>query len=156
MNKPEEFWARVDVRGFNECWEWQGCRHPIDGRGRLRWRGEETYAHRLAFELATGRKLVNHGLHTCDNPPCCNPSHVRDGTQADNMIDMQTKGRARGGTRAYRGEEHHNSYLGELKVRQIRDLCRFGFTQRLVAVAFHTTQATVQRIASRKVWRHVE
>jgi HNH endonuclease len=34
-------------------------------------------------------------LHTCDNPPCCNPRHLFLGTPKDNTDDMISKGRAR-------------------------------------------------------------
>ena len=35
-----------------------------------------------------------HVLHTCDNPPCCNPAHLFLGTPQMNTDDMISKGRA--------------------------------------------------------------
>ena len=32
-------------------------------------------------------------LHKCDNPPCFAYDHLFSGTQADNMVDMNAKGR---------------------------------------------------------------
>ena len=32
-------------------------------------------------------------LHSCDNPSCVNPDHLRVGTQAENIQDRDAKGR---------------------------------------------------------------
>lgn len=51
--------------------------------------------HRAAWELANGP--IPDGvcvLHHCDNPSCCNVEHLFLGTQADNMQDKSSKGRA--------------------------------------------------------------
>lgn len=51
-------------------------------------------AHRFSYELATGEDITGlFVLHSCDNPPCCNPAHLRVGTQKDNMADARAKGR---------------------------------------------------------------
>jgi len=89
----ERFWSKVDVRGRDECWEWQAS--GSKGYGRLMMDGVTWGAHRLAFTLVKGR--IPDGmcvLHSCDNPPCCNPAHLFIGTHADNMRDMAKKGRS--------------------------------------------------------------
>ena len=83
----------VDTR----CWEWTGTLDQ-NGYGRLGVRRDgwprNPTAHRLSYDLYRGE--IPSGifvLHRCDNPPCCNPSHLFLGTQADNIHDMLSKGR---------------------------------------------------------------
>lgn len=96
----ERFWQRVDKRAPDECWEWIAGRTKA-GYGYItagpRGSQRHVYAHRLSYELAHGPiPDGKHVCHRCDNPPCCNPAHLRLGTHADNMADMKAKGRARG------------------------------------------------------------
>lgn len=85
------FWRRVDKSGGAEaCWPWLGAK--TGGYGTVRMVGEMQRAHRVAFVLANGPPLA-HVLHRCDNPPCCNPAHLFDGSDADNVADMVAKRR---------------------------------------------------------------
>lgn len=89
----ERFWEKVDVGGPDECWEWQGNFYHT-GYGYLNQGYKHRRAHRLAYEFAHGP--IPHGLfvlHSCDNPACCNPAHLRVGTQKDNMSDCAARGR---------------------------------------------------------------
>lgn len=94
------FWSRVNTKGPEECWEWETTSGPNCYGGVGLWgTGKKTSAHRIAYafthgEVADGQPVC----HSCDNPPCCNPSHLWAGTQADNVQDMIRKGRARPGT----------------------------------------------------------
>jgi hypothetical protein len=90
------FWLQVKkTRG---CWLWTGTRHR-QGYGLLTVGGRPLKAHRASFMLANGHMLTDmRVLHTCDNPPCVNPAHLRLGTQADNVADMVAKGRHRAPT----------------------------------------------------------
>jgi hypothetical protein len=53
-------------------------------------------------------------LHRCDNPSCCNPAHLFVGTKADNVRDMDQKGRRR----TWAGPAHRT--LSDDDVRAIR------------------------------------
>jgi hypothetical protein len=65
-------WERVE-RGAG-CWEWPGSRNA-HGYGQVKV-GSIRRAHRLAWTLAFGPIPAGMNVcHTCDNPPCCNPTH---------------------------------------------------------------------------------
>ena len=70
------------------------------------WNGNHAVpvrAHRIAFFLAHGHWPEPETLHLCDNPPCCNPRHLREGTRMDNVRDMIMKNRQNwSGLEAYR------------------------------------------------------
>jgi len=87
------FWHKVRIGGPDECWPWTGHQNP-KGYGVIGYRGKLFVAHRVAWMLTFGDVPVGMSIcHHCDNPPCCNPSHLWAGTHAENMRDMMVKGR---------------------------------------------------------------
>lgn len=54
-------------------------------------------AARAALAEKLGRPVQGVTRHTCDNPPCVEPTHLIEGSHADNMDDAWTRGRSRGG-----------------------------------------------------------
>ncbi len=99
------FHAKVAVAGPDECWNWTACTtgaRALGWYGRFCLRNKRYYAHRVAWCLARGFPMEYLTdelaiLHTCDNPLCCNPSHLLLGTQLLNVQDMIRKARHRNG-----------------------------------------------------------
>lgn len=93
----ERLYERIAVRGPDECWQWTLSTHKF-GYGQM-WDGKRPEAtHRLMWEVTHGE--IPSGLmvlHTCDNPPCCNPKHLVLGTHDDNMRQARERGRMASG-----------------------------------------------------------
>lgn len=112
------FWSHVDRSGGPDaCWPWLlGRDRQGYGNSVKIWDGEkwvQKRAPRVAFFLKHGY-WPNVVRHTCDNPPCCNDSHLLDGTHADNAKDRATRGRLS------RGERHGMARLTEQQALEIR------------------------------------
>lgn len=145
----ERFFAWVDQRAPDECWEWKGPR-AFDGLayGRFSYSDHKAQAHRFAWVFANGPIPKGaHVLHSCDNPPCCNPAHLRIGTRAENMAEMAAK------DRSAHGVKNGSHKLVPDQVRAIRADCR---AQRVIAADYGVTQNVVGRIKRREIWRRVD
>ena len=91
----ERFWSKVDKTpglGNGECWEWRGSVHRGYGATAIKGIGNQG-AHRAAWFYTYGTLPVMILLHSCDNPPCVNPAHLREGTHQDNADDKMDRGR---------------------------------------------------------------
>lgn len=90
-------WTVEPTKG---CFLWNGHTGP-KGYGVVFAAGTRKLAHRLALELSLGRpiRLGMLSIHSCDTPGCVNPSHLREGTYADNAQDRLERGSYFGATR---------------------------------------------------------
>lgn len=140
------------------CWYWEGYKDR-KGYGQFKRNQRGYKAHRSAWCAANQQDLDQLQsneliLHTCDNPPCCNPDHLRLGTHAANMADMAQKGRAYNG--GYFGECNGNAKLSRKQALRIYKLAHAGTrTQKDIASEFGVTLALVSRIKLKKSWSHI-
>jgi predicted XRE-type DNA-binding protein len=95
-NKTHDVFTKVNMHGGDTsvCWEWLG---GVTGAGRPAFDigGRKVTPYRLVYELVTGEVLGKGQLirHKCDNPICCNPTHIIPGTHQENMNDMKERSR---------------------------------------------------------------
>lgn len=137
------------VRKTDGCWEWTG-RRDRQGYGRLRMNGKECLAHRVAWELTRGP--IPEGMkvcHSCDNPPCIRPDHLWLGTQRDNVLDMEHKGRAV----HVRGQHQGSAKLTEKQVLRIRIRCANGEGRRKLAREYGVSHTNVELIVCGRAWK---
>ena len=135
-SERDPLWAAIDLRGPDECWEWKRYRDQY-GYGILH--GDR--AHRAVWRQTHG--AIPHGMevmHQCDNPSCCNPSHLLLGTHADNMRDMVTKGRSA------HGEHHPRAKLSDKDVQEIREQYSAGVSRSTLAKRFGVSDVHIWQI----------
>lgn len=160
------FWSRVDVKSVDECWPWkQSCFRG--GYGQWKLRGRNLKAHRIAYALTFGDDPTRLVLHSCDNPPCCNPAHHFLGDEAANSADCKNKGRLntaageRHGSktkpeRVSQGTRHPHARLTEEDVRTIHREYREGqTTHRELAERFGLKRESVSEILRGNNWKHI-
>jgi hypothetical protein len=133
------------------CWLCN-CRTNDGGYGLIGHDDRAVLAHRASWMVHRGP--IPDGidvLHTCDVRPCINPDHLFLGTDADNVADMDAKGRRY----VLRGEENGYSVLTEDQVSDILSRPRVFGSGRDLAIEFNVSQSTISLIRLGKVWKHV-
>ena len=98
LNKidADRFWSKVAFTANpNCCWEWSATGERYGGFriGKAMYKSNRV-AYFLHYKEDPKELEV---IHSCDNPKCCNPSHLSLGTHWENMQDMAEKGRANNG-----------------------------------------------------------
>lgn len=79
------FWAKVDTKTENECWEWTASKNN-KGYGQFAINKIAKSTHRISYTIHKGEIPDTMSIcHTCNNPPCVNPKHLYIGTDTQNM-----------------------------------------------------------------------
>lgn len=149
--QPIEVRFASKVRRDGECWEWTAHRFK-NGYGSIRHGGRRLLAHRVAWELERGPipagLLV---LHACDNRACVRIDHLSLGTQAENMRDMDAKGR-RVNT-PMRGEANPAAKLTAAQVAEIRRAyAPRVVTRAALAEKYGVSKALIEKILAGDLW----
>lgn len=143
----ERFAASVTPEPNTGCHIWLGS-IDSDGYGRIFDGSKTRKAHRLAFELATGRRPPSDlaVCHACDNRWCVNPAHLHLGTSAENTRERDLRGRTA------RGERMGAAVLTEAAVADARRRVAAGETRADLARE-HGVSWTAMDLAVRgKAW----
>lgn len=149
----DKFWDQVDVRGYDDCWEWKGAT-TSNGYGAY----HRTRAHRRAYELhvgpipSMGSKI--HVCHSCDNRLCCNPGHLWVGTARANKRDCINKGRHVLPV-WHCGEKNKAAKLTQKQADEIWARLQKGEATLDLAYEFSISRSTIYRIKYGVNWRRV-
>jgi hypothetical protein len=171
----ERFWNLVEKRGDDECWLYKGFRDK-DGygmfsipsitrtvktgphKGHNKW--VTVRSNRVAFKIANDAIDSRMVLHSCDNPPCCNPFHLRQGTNEQNAQERDDKKRSGWITKPEqikRGEHAGRAKLTESQVLDILESFHNGReTVTQLRKRFSVDHKSIRLIIHRINWKHVQ
>lgn len=128
------------------CVEWVGSKNNR-GYGQIRINYKCKLAHRVSLE-ATGQTLSQSDIvmHSCDNPCCINPFHLKVGSPSENVLDAVNKGRKIGAGRK----------LTSSDASEAKRLLREGMSQARVGEKLGVCRGTIQCIVDGRTWRGVQ
>lgn len=157
IDPEQRFWSKV-LKLESGCWQWQAGKQRSGHGFFFPDKGHIVRAHRYAWELTYGKipddRCV---LHRCDNPSCVNPAHLFLGTQADNIHDMDLKGRrAKHNPADQRGAKNHQAKLTDEVVQRIKDLHVSGYRQADIMRMTGVNRKRVWSIVNGETWAHID
>lgn len=161
MGRPrttaEQFWAMGTPEPMTGCLLWTGRLQPEgDYPGQISFNNERRLVAHVALEL-DGRPLLpgQEVLHSCDQPSCFEPRHLRGGTHKENIAQRDARGRTARGERHWmkkkperiaRGERHGKVTVSDQLVEIVRAVHSDGVVNmNQLARWFGVGQSTVSR-----------
>jgi len=119
----KRFWSKVKIGNPNECWPWLASKDK-DGYGAIsgtikgkKWKFR---SNRFSLMIKIGHNIPDNmmSLHSCSNPCCCNPLHLRVGSAQDNVDDMIKAGRKVKvfGCKHWLGKKHSQKTLSKMSI----------------------------------------
>jgi hypothetical protein len=144
-------WSKINIKSKSECWEWIAGKDSY-GYGQITINSIKILSHRLVWKLSFGD--IPEGmcvLHKCDNPACCNPSHLFLGTHQDNMKDRDRKNRQYNRC----GESNGRAKLTTEQVILIRNTVFARGTAIRLARQYGVSSTAIYYARDNQTWKHV-
>ena len=157
----EHIWERLNKRidrsGANNCHIWKGAKCKA-GYGVFKIFEKNNSkncrmfrSHRLIYELTKGSINELFILHSCDNPLCVNPDHLRPGTHAENMRDKVIRKR-----QPYGEQVKISKLIGE-QVQEIRNLRNFEHLNFChLAELYNVSSLTIRNSVNLLTLKHIQ
>lgn len=143
------FEERVDRSGGpSACHPWTGSVSK-KGYGWFWFDGKNRRANMVAFFFAHGHWPAPMCLHRCDNPPCCNDAHLREGTAVGNANDRASR------NRQAKGSRNGGAKLTEPQAAEVKRRVLLGEGQSALAREFGISQTAVWEIKAGRKWAHL-
>jgi hypothetical protein len=151
MKITDSLKRRFNAKVFRtaRCWLWTAGTRP-DGYGVMGLGSRKDKigrVHRISWEIYRGPIPKNRFvLHKCENRRCVRPSHLKLGTQKQNIADSLRTGSFPLGTK--NGQTKNTSN----EIREIRRLGQLGWSSKKIAPLFSLHRVTISRILRRATW----
>jgi hypothetical protein len=150
----QRFWSKVDIpKDYeNECWIWTASTNK-DGYGQFSINGKQIRSHRFSYECYNGpipngfRLLIR---HSCDNPACVSPYHLKIGSYQDNSDDAVDRNRICCG---------ENSPLSKLTEENVKDILNSLYENNInykeLSKIYNVHPDTIKSISLGNSWKHI-
>lgn len=139
----------------NGCWEFTGSKDS-GGYGHIRFMNKIRKVHRVSAFLYKEFDIENpiKVLHKCDHVYCFNPNHLFYGTQADNIKDMDKKGRR--DIKHSIGQNNGRAKLTNKQIKEIFELRKQRWSYQQLMQKYSVAEVTIWRILSKNNWSHLK
>jgi hypothetical protein len=135
-----ETYDNEELNVVGPCHIWKKV-HKGKRYGSVRLLGKTFGTHNLAAEIAAGRhqQKGENVRHLCGQPACCNPQHIRFGTNQENSWDAL----------------EHGSKRVKLTKDQIREIRESPLSTRKLGAQLGVGGTAVQKVRSGQRWKHI-
>ena len=144
----DAFLAMAIASDTDECIEWKWADNAVGyGIRYAKGRSPKLATHIVMEAVGRPRPGDLYCCHSCNNPPCINPKHLRWDTNSGNQLDRRKAGND------CAGERHHFARLTEVEARRIK----FGGEQiSVLAEELSVSISHVRNIRWGHRWSHIE